>query len=739
MISRRFPFSAARPGTLAIAAWVVLVLVSGLACPARAAIRYVDAASAGGDGASWATAFTTVQQGVNAAQSGDMVEVAGGVYAEALSSVRSGVTVAGSTAPGRNGTVTIKGPADAAVLIVRHQTTWRRITFDGSANTDRGLAVVKITAGSPAFEQCVVGPGQRLLDIGTGGATFSRCTIQEARQGDRVYTAVIDIHAGDSGAVAFEYCLLGDMEYGYIQVRNAARVDCNNCLLAGFSGDVLYVPSTATVPGGVHWKNCLAMANGYAATAIIENLSSSVAVTLTNCLVQPKSPVEMDQPRFVGPVDEVHPLVPGSPGLVHGRRPALVNLGIDDAVNIPFWTQVAAVCDGYGLKSTLAVDAADADGADWAMLQPRVDAGHEVAAHSARHVYLPEKRLLTLGYAGPGTGATVTVAGVGTAAASLSVTVAGDPAANFSLDLTAPDYDTLGKVRAAIAARPGFTCAVIAIPGTSYTSARVLSRDLDAAADVDIQNVTATLFRNDAQFFADEIVAPKAIIESRLTAPGSAAPYACASFVYPFLDTDASVLAAVEGAGYAAARTGYYGSYAMGGYYAAGQPGGYNTLAIWAVKPGDVFGRHPDPQTLRIRVAAVLAWAQFTGAAISLFSHGEGEYSLAEWTALIGLLAEDPQVNIATLGQIAQYVAANAQSRSGTTYIRTVWPEMADYAPLSGSPLIAAGAAYDVPMTDFGGGIVPAGALPSVGLYQRAPAATPAALPATLRLLLQTP
>jgi len=709
--------------------------------PATAATWYVDAAVASsGNGSSWATAFKTVQAGLNAAASGDTVEVAGGTYNEALASVRAGVTVAGSTASGKNGQVTVRGPAESTVLAVSHQTVWRRLTFDGSQNVS-DYYTVSISGGAPTFDQCVIGPGQKLLNVGTGGATFSRTTIQEARRGDRVYSAVIQLNAGTAAPIVFDYCLLGDMEYGYINVVTASRIDFNNCLLAGFWGDVLYLNSSndyvATVPGGVHLTNCLALGNGFAANALIENQSSVAPVTLTNCLMQDKAPVEMTGTKYTGAVTEASPLTPGSPKLTHGRRPTLLNLGIDDAANVGFFAQVAALANStYGMKMTSAVDAADAVSADWSTLQPLVNAGHEVAAHSAHHVYLPETRLMTLEYTGTGTNAVVTVTGQGTAATALTVSATGDAVANFSLDLTDAATNTIGGVCDTINAKSGFTCGLISISGTTYTSGRVLSRDLAQVAGVSIQNTTATLSRNNAQFFADEIAAPKAIIEANLAAPGGG-PYDCTSFVYPFLGEDPTVRTAVDGAGYIAARSGYDGSSAMGGFYSGTTPGGYDALNIWAVQPGIVFGRNLDAATLGRRVSAFLEWAKFNGAAISLFSHGANEYSLSEWSALLALIAADNNVTVATLAGIQAYLAANAQSATNLVYTRTLWPDIANYRPLAGSTLLAAGATYATAKTDFGGQIVPAGTTPSVGLYQSGTPSSGTAPAPLLLLLLQ--
>ena len=503
---------------------------------------------------------------------------------------------------------------------------------------------------------------------------------------------------------------------------------------------MLYLNSSsdyvATVPGGVHLTNCLALGNGFAANALIENQSSVAPVTLTNCLIQDKAPVEMTGTKFIGDVTEVAPLAPGSPKLVHGRRPTLVNLGIDDAANVGFFAQVADLANSsYGMKMTSAVDAADAVSADWSTLQPLVNAGHEVAAHSARHVYLPETRLMTLDYSGSGTNAVVTVTGQGTAATTLTVSATGDAGANFSLDLNAAATDTIGEVCDTINAKSGFTCGLISISGTTYTSARVLARDLAQVAGVSIQNTTATLSRNDAQFFADEIVAPKAMIEANLSAPAGGS-YTCTSFVFPFLGEDASTRTAVAGAGYIAARSGYDGSSAMGGFYSGATPGGYDALDIWAVQPGIVFGRNLDATTLARRVSAFLEWATFNGAAVSLFSHGANEYSLSEWSALLALIAADQEIAVATLADMQAYLAANAQSATNFVYTRTLWPDIANYRPLVGSSLLAAGAAYSAAKTDFGGQIVPAGTIPSVGLYQRGESAAGVLPPVYLLLLL---
>ncbi|MFP5259661.1 MAG: hypothetical protein ACLGQH_11630 [Acidobacteriota bacterium] len=159
-------------------------------------------------------------------------------------------------------------------------------------------------------------------------------------------------------------------------------------------------------------------------------------------------------------------------------------------------------------------------------------------------------------------------------------------------------------------------CLALVVLQASPASARVLARVLAAVSGVSLQPVAAALSRDDTPFFADEIAGTKAVIDAQPRSPGGG-PSDCASLVPPFLDANPSVIAATAAAGSTAARTGYGGSYARGGFSAGVAPGGYDTLAIWAERPGDIFGRFLDPATLARRVSAFLEWAKFTGTASS--------------------------------------------------------------------------------------------------------------------------
>src|SRR5689334_788770 len=79
--------------------YLSLLLVSVTAVfslPSQAAVRYVKSNASGSshDGASWQTAFLTVQAGVSASAPGDEVWVAGGTYTENIT-LKSGVALYG--------------------------------------------------------------------------------------------------------------------------------------------------------------------------------------------------------------------------------------------------------------------------------------------------------------------------------------------------------------------------------------------------------------------------------------------------------------------------------------------------------------------------------------------------------------------------------------------------------------------------------------------------------------------
>lgn len=691
-------------------ALTLVLCVTVLVAAAGAGTLYVDAAATGaGSGADWANAYTRVQDALNAAVPGDVVEISGGTYAENLTTPGAGVAVIGSLAQGHSGTVTIQAVGGSPALTVSQQTTWRRLTFTSDPASSAVAYVVSVVTGNPTFEQCVIGPGFQLLSVADAGASFSRSIFKEVR--DTTNAAAVNLAAA-SGAVTFDYCMFIDMAYRYINVRSYLTADWNNCLFAGFKGQILNVPATTTGTSAqrLRWQNCLAISNegghGYDDYSLINNLSNTVTVQLDHCLIQPIVPVHMTTPLYTAGVTVTNPLS-GSPGLRRGRREALVNVGIDDWQNLAVWSQLVATADLYGFKTTLALNTAEVTDSDWTTMSAAVVRGHEVASHTAHHVVLSDRtKVLNVKYTGsdPATDATLTV---DRTTLTLHVVVTGVTGADFDLPLGADGaYPTLTDLKNAINTHQGFKATTRTFTGTTYNTGAFLSQDLAAVQNLSVFNLQGSLNLDDTATFYDELVVPKQTIEANL--PG----YSCDALVYPYLEFDDATVAAATAAGYTGARTGENGTYAMG------DPAGYNLMLIYALEPGQIFGSNLDETTLRARLSAVLEWAKFTGAAFGLYSHGEDEYTLEAWRTLLRIMAEDPDVEVVTLAEIARRIKADAQSVSGTTYFRTQWPDIVDYRPTTDSILLNAGAPYSVAKQDFDGQTVAAGTIPTLGLYQ---------------------
>ncbi|MEI6503289.1 MAG: M6 family metalloprotease domain-containing protein, partial [Armatimonadota bacterium] len=130
---------------------------------------YVRADAVGlGNGATPETAFATVNQALSAAQNGDTILVAPGVYAERLDFVGKRVTVTGSNPsdPGVVAATIIRGPTGGASV--------RFATAETGASVLRGLTIthlsgangsgVYIAGASPRLEDCVI--RDNVLDLG---------------------------------------------------------------------------------------------------------------------------------------------------------------------------------------------------------------------------------------------------------------------------------------------------------------------------------------------------------------------------------------------------------------------------------------------------------------------------------------------------------------------------------------------------------------------------------------------
>jgi hypothetical protein len=136
--------------------------------PADRVIVYVDdGAAAGGDGASRASAFTTIGAAITAAPSGAIIAVATGLYDEAVS-VGAGMTVWGACVSGTRIVTSAPADADAALLFAGDGAGARNLGIDGPQRP----GIVAIGMNAISIEAVVVA-GARGFGLFLKGGSIS--------------------------------------------------------------------------------------------------------------------------------------------------------------------------------------------------------------------------------------------------------------------------------------------------------------------------------------------------------------------------------------------------------------------------------------------------------------------------------------------------------------------------------------------------------------------------------------
>lgn len=347
-------------------------------------------------------------------------------------------------------------------------------------------------------------------------------------------------------------------------------------------------------------------------------------------------------------------LTPATHGVpLPGQGPrAYVAIVIDDLANLGLWTKLADDSDAFGIKTTLALNTAQATPQDYAALAQRIARGHEVANHTRDHVPVAPGGVLRLRYFDAK--ATSAAAVIDETGQKLRIVVNGQtPVAEFDLSAKGPT-PSLKALVGAINGTPGMA-AELADP----YDANIQSRFLAARNQVDIffKNGFVPLFVDVAAHARYEMEGGKSDIQAGL--PG----YTCDSMVYPFLVTDPISRQITQELKMTSGRVG------PAGYAALGAPTGYDLYQIYAIKPRDLFGPDPSRPDFATKVAAFLKKIKEVGGVCCLYSHGPGEFTNEQWKTLLALLSKDKDVAYVTLRELAAYVRHTAQLRGGKYYL----------------------------------------------------------------------
>lgn len=342
----------------------------------------------------------------------------------------------------------------------------------------------------------------------------------------------------------------------------------------------------------------------------------------------------------------------GAPLPGNGPR-AYVSIIIDDLINLDLWTRLAADCDSYGMKATLALNTAKAAPDDYARLAKAVAAGHEIANHTRDHVSVAPGGAVKLRYYDPKITSAYAVVDQEKGLLRIMANDNPQPVAELDLSENGPNQ-TLKLLVAALNAVRG-VAAELGDPYYAGIHSRfLLDRD---KTDIFYKNGFAPLFVNIAANARYEIGGAKQDIEAAI--PG----YACRSMVYPFLVSDPVSRQVARELGNDCGRVGSAGNAALG------SPGGYDLYQILAVKPRDVFGVNPAAPEFAAKVAAFLKKLKEVGGVCCLYSHGPDEFTNEQWQALLPLLAKDKDVAYVTLHDLGTFVRKTAQLRDGRYYL----------------------------------------------------------------------
>ncbi|MCX7017267.1 MAG: right-handed parallel beta-helix repeat-containing protein, partial [Candidatus Sumerlaeota bacterium] len=263
-----------------------------------ATTRYVDVAtSPSGDGLSWATAVTTIQEAVNASTNGDQIWVAEGVYSEHVVVEKSDLSLYG----GFSKTETTVGDRDLSA----HKTM-----LDDTGRTEEEIVLLHDTAcfvfdgfntqNATALGVYVNGPGP-----GSGGTirncTFSgggdtdvliyrdSCIIENCRfENNRCqYEALCAEGDDDSYEYLIRNCVFENnicwalLVTGYSMVGSISgypKVAIDRCVIVGNQAGSLFVHgSTGSI------TNCLIAMNGYGIAC--EGGHSGSPIRVTHCTI----------------------------------------------------------------------------------------------------------------------------------------------------------------------------------------------------------------------------------------------------------------------------------------------------------------------------------------------------------------------------------------------------------------------------------------------------------------------
>jgi parallel beta-helix repeat protein len=266
------PYTRTSQARCAIPHTLALLIFLAFTSPGRCKVVYVNKNAPGAthNGASWSTAFTSVQSGIAAAISGDEVWVAAGTYPENIT-LKAGTGLYGGFAGAETDRTQRKWRTNVIILDGSGNTNTNVVSapdegsvLDGFTVRNGGNGIYVSYAGKSVIANCTIsGNSQSGVYISHGKATIDRCTIRENN---------IAIFAANSPTATIANSTISGNTYG-ANLWSSLAILTNCTITANNFG--IWAWGQSTDPGRVTISNCIVAYNEMGVQASDSSLVST--------------------------------------------------------------------------------------------------------------------------------------------------------------------------------------------------------------------------------------------------------------------------------------------------------------------------------------------------------------------------------------------------------------------------------------------------------------------------------
>ena len=658
---------------------------------------YVDAEGVQGNGLSADRPLRSIAAALKMANKGEVINVAPGTYREILIVTKSNIRIVGSFTADNVPLVRVVAPEkqQGPVLTDSSNTVWNGVAFVGKAGQ-----LVSLKSFSGRFEHCSFDLSRDAADLGIygGNPTFVSCSFL----GTRKHISMINIYGekknNGGGTASFAYCLFKDFAEGAFFIRGRQDLDFVNCLFAN-CGYVLLRPEET--------RSLISLTNSIfylsrSPTLVLQH-NEATKLKVEHCLYTPalgpfltwKAKSLEQQPEL-----DCNNCVTASPRF-SGGNDVYLNLGIDDAANVPLWQRLTEHAAQYEVPLTIFGEVTAMKQEDWDAVAPLLEQGHEYASHGAVHASLLAKHVIRAGYSEKNAPAKVTI----DADKHMLVTTEGREI--LRMDLNGPTRPTLKDVVYSMQ-EAGLQAEL-----SDLSFQQIPARCLDGTDNQEISfKAYSPALTLDTNAYLDFMMDTSQVrLDSALTANNAGVRH-CRALACPFSENSLDLGEKFSKNGFVVARSNGPVPY---------EPGLENVNLYMIPDASLKRLKNNMPATSTVETLRILFdFFKYKGGLVTLYSHGHLEYNESEWTALFSLVSKDPLLHPMNLTRFADEMDRRCE-RTGTGMYQCPPPSgpysgSLMFVPQPDSPLLEAGKPHEYG-ANFFGQTIPLDKRPNIGLY----------------------